>query len=166
LDSGLTIRSLLGEADEDPAIPVAGQEDRSATVARPDAPVELPDDAVVGKVQALLSRARHPGTNEHEAEVCARKVQELLSKHDLALAEVDPSLVSERHSRGMESSAHGAQDEWSLRAASAVASATATRLICASAAGEIVFLGTGPGVAVAAELYRLLAEQITGSDAG
>jgi len=166
LDYGLTVRSFLGEAENEPAIPVAGQEGRSAIADRSDAPAELPDDAVVGKVQALLLRARHPGTNEHEAEVCARKVQELLSKHHLALAEVEPSLVSDRHARGMESSGHGVQHEWSLRAASAVAEATATRLIRAGAVGKLVFLGTAPGVAVAAELYRLLAEQITGSDAG
>lgn len=48
-------------------------------------------DKLMERIVRLLAMANHPGSNEHEAQIAAAKVQEMLAEHNLTLAQVESS---------------------------------------------------------------------------
>src|SRR5687767_7589693 len=89
-----------------------------------------PSEKVIQTIRHLLTRQNHPQANENEAAICAAKVQELLLKHGLEMAQIeageagngqDPGVIEMTTPMGV-----GPRDSygWCLTLASAVCHAT------------------------------------------
>ncbi len=121
-------------------------------------------DKVLITIKSLLARQNHPTANEHEAAVCAAKVQALLLKHNLDLTNMDltgddqgtAEVIQEAVEMGV-----GSRDsfEWCLYLSGAVARATFCRPLILVPERKLLFIGDPTDVAVASELYRFLFRQ-------
>lgn len=110
---------------------------------------------VVEKIRKLLALAR--STNEHEAAAAAAKAQELLSAHNLKIADVptdelsNTMRVAEAHQKTRQR-----LEAWAYQLAHIVSAAFDCRYYHNPEAGRTTFLGVGPDPEVCGWTYSFL----------
>lgn len=126
------------------------------------------DDKVLSRIQGLLARRDHHNTNEHEAAVCASKIQEILLKYGLEMADILAHGTDQAKAQGPKIGAHvismqspkGEDFAWCLGLSYAVALSTMCKTYYYSKLRLIEFIGEETNAKAACELYNFLAWQI------
>lgn len=129
-------------------------------------PEEKTRDSIIAKIQKLLALAT--STNEHEAAAAMGKAQELLMKHNLSMAEVEP--LGEGPPVGWEDVAihTRATNRWLYLLARGIASTNFSASFIGTAKREdgnprtarrIVFVGRGENTRVCCELLAWIVPQ-------
>ena len=123
-------------------------------------------DSIITKIQKLLALAT--STNEHEASLAMEKAQELLTKHTLSMAEVEP--VGEGSPVGIQDvSVHTrATNKWLYLLSEGIARTNFSRMLISNARPEdgnprtarrIMFIGRRDNVLVCCELLAWIVPQ-------
>lgn len=133
----------------------------------------MSQEEVIRKVQALLARQLHPNANEHEAQVCASKVQELLLAYSLSMSDVDAAAGDGKAPGVTETTVPmgcGPRDtySWCVDLMSACSHATFCRFICHLGHGReggrprsFTVIGQPTDAQVCCDLYGFLSEQVS-----
>lgn len=125
-------------------------------------------EKVLDTIRALLARAEHANANEHEAAVCAQKVQQILLKHNLDLGAIRETLTEDEraeadeiiHETGEMGVTGRATFGWCCNLLDAVAYACYCKSLFYKQTRKVVFVGTRTDVAAAFELYNYLRERV------